>query len=69
MAPGIQLEGALTNVAAFGAFVDVGVHQVGLVHISELWDRFLKDPREVMKTGDVARVRVKDGDAPASASR
>ena len=60
--PGMQLEGVVTNVAAFGAFVDVGVHQDGLVHISELSDRFVKDPREVVKAGDVVRVRVKDVD-------
>jgi uncharacterized protein len=57
--PGLQLEGVATNVAAFGAFVDVGVHQDGLVHISELADRFVRDPREVVKAGDVVRVRVK----------
>jgi uncharacterized protein len=60
---GMQLEGTVTNVAAFGAFVDVGVHQDGLVHISELADRFVKDPREVVKVGDVVRVRVKEVDA------
>jgi uncharacterized protein len=60
--PGMQLEGVVTNVAAFGAFVDVGVHQDGLVHISELADRFVKDPREVVKAGDVVRVRVKEVD-------
>jgi uncharacterized protein len=60
--PGMQLEGTVTNVAAFGAFVDVGVHQDGLVHISELADRFVKDPREVVKVGDVVRVRVKEVD-------
>ena len=60
--PGMQLEGVVTNVAAFGAFVDVGVHQDGLVHISELADRFVKDPREVVKAGDVIKVRVKDVD-------
>lgn len=59
---GMQLEGTVTNVAAFGAFVDVGVHQDGLVHISELADRFVKDPREVVKVGDVVRVRVKEVD-------
>jgi uncharacterized protein len=59
---GMQLEGVVTNVAAFGAFVDVGVHQDGLVHISELSDRFVKDPREVVKAGDVVKVRVKDVD-------
>ena len=58
----MQLEGVVTNVAAFGAFVDVGVHQDGLVHISELSDRFVKDPREVVKAGDVVKVRVKDVD-------
>ncbi|MFA5949392.1 MAG: Tex family protein [Hyphomicrobium sp.] len=60
---GMQLEGTVTNVAAFGAFVDVGVHQDGLVHVSELADRFVKDPREVVKVGDVVRVRVKEVDA------
>ena len=60
--PGMQLEGTVTNVAAFGAFVDVGVHQDGLVHISELADRFVKDPREVVKVGDVVKVRVKEVD-------
>jgi protein Tex len=60
--PGMQLEGTVTNVTAFGAFVDVGVHQDGLVHISELSDRFVKDPREVVKAGDVVGVRVKEID-------
>jgi protein Tex len=60
---GMQLEGVVTNVTAFGAFVDVGVHQDGLVHISEMADRFVKDPREVVKAGDVVKVRVKDVDA------
>ena len=60
---GMQLEGVVTNVAAFGAFVDVGVHQDGLVHISELSDTFVKDPREVVKAGDVVKVRVKEIDA------
>jgi uncharacterized protein len=59
---GMQLEGVVTNVTAFGAFVDVGVHQDGLVHISEMADRFVKDPREVVKAGDVVKVRVKDVD-------
>lgn len=62
LTPGMQLEGVVTNVAAFGAFVDVGVHQDGLVHISELSDRFVKDPREVVKAGDVVKVRVKEVD-------
>ena len=61
--PGMQLEGVVTNVTAFGAFVDLGVHQDGLVHISELSDRFVKDPREVVKAGDVVKVRVKSIDA------
>ena len=60
--PGMELEGVVTNVAAFGAFVDVGVHQDGLVHISELSDRFVKDPREIVKAGDVVKVRVKEVD-------
>ncbi len=56
--PGMVLEGAVTNVAAFGAFVDVGVHQDGLVHISALANRYVSDPREVVKPGDVVRVKV-----------
>ncbi|NOU07830.1 MAG: RNA-binding transcriptional accessory protein, partial [Hyphomicrobiaceae bacterium] len=60
--PNMSLEGVVTNVTAFGAFVDIGVHQDGLVHISELADTFVKDPREVVKTGDVVRVRVKEVD-------
>lgn len=56
--PGMSLEGTVTNVAAFGAFVDIGVHQDGLVHVSQLADRFVKDPHEVVKAGDVVRVRV-----------
>jgi uncharacterized protein len=60
---GMMLEGVVTNVTAFGAFVDIGVHQDGLVHVSELADRFVKDPREVVKAGDVVKVRVKDVDA------
>ena len=67
--PGMQLEGVVTNVTAFGAFVDVGVHQDGLVHISELSDRFVKDPREVVKAGDVVKVRVKEVDVGAQAHR
>jgi len=55
---GMVLEGVVTNVTAFGAFVDVGVHQDGLVHISELSDRFVRDPSEVVKTGDRLKVRV-----------
>ncbi|MFV0382537.1 Tex family protein [Paracoccus sp. (in: a-proteobacteria)] len=62
--PGMSLEGTVTNVAAFGAFVDIGVHQDGLVHISQLADRFVKDPNEVVKVGDVVRVRVTEVDVP-----
>ena len=60
--PGMILEGVVTNVAAFGAFVDVGVHQDGLVHVSALSDTFVKDPREVVKSGDVVKVRVVEVD-------
>jgi len=60
--PGMVLEGTVTNVAAFGAFVDIGVHQDGLVHVSQLADRFVKDPHEVVKPGDVVRVRVLEVD-------
>ncbi|GMR22447.1 MAG: hypothetical protein BMS9Abin37_0798 [Acidobacteriota bacterium] len=59
---GMQLEGVVTNVTAFGAFVDVGVHQDGLVHVSQLADRFVKDPKEVVKVGDKLSVRVLDVD-------
>ncbi|MDE3177352.1 MAG: RNA-binding transcriptional accessory protein [Pseudomonadota bacterium] len=61
--PGMRLEGTVTNVAAFGAFVDIGVHQDGLVHVSQLADRFVKDPRDVVKAGDVVKVRVVEVDA------
>lgn len=61
--PGQRLEGVVTNVTAFGAFVDIGVHQDGLVHISELADTFVKDPHAVVHTGQVVRVTVKDVDA------
>ena len=61
---GMQLEGVVSNVAAFGAFVDIGVHQDGLVHVSELSDRFVKDPREIVKVGQVVKVRVLDVDVP-----
>lgn len=59
---GMLLEGVVTNVANFGAFVDIGVHQDGLVHISQLTDKFVKDPREVVRTGDVVKVRVEEVD-------
>jgi uncharacterized protein len=60
--PGMILEGAVTNVANFGAFVDIGVHQDGLVHISALSDKFVKDPRTVVKAGDVVKVKVLEVD-------
>lgn len=60
--PGMILEGAVTNVAAFGAFVDIGVHQDGLVHISAMSKTFIKDPREVVKPGDIVRVKVLEVD-------
>ncbi len=63
LVPGMLLEGTVTNVAAFGAFVDIGVHQDGLVHVSQLADRFIKDPHEVVKAGDVVKVRVVEVDA------
>src|SRR2546429_9478133 len=56
--PGMILEGTVTNVAAFGAFVDIGVHQDGLVHISAMSKSFIKDPREVVKPGDIVKVKV-----------
>ncbi|MFE4518999.1 Tex family protein [Kitasatospora sp. NPDC056783] len=61
---GMVLEGVVTNVAAFGAFVDVGVHQDGLVHVSALSRNFVKDPREVVKPGDIVKVRVLTVDVP-----
>ncbi|ENM5812605.1 RNA-binding transcriptional accessory protein [Vibrio mimicus] len=59
---GMVLEGVVSNVANFGAFVDIGVHQDGLVHISALTDRFISDPREVVKAGDIVRVKVMEVD-------
>jgi uncharacterized protein len=56
------LEGVVTNVTAFGAFVDIGVHQDGLVHISMMSNKFVKDPREVVKAGDVVKVKVLEVD-------
>ena len=64
LVPGMVLEGQVTNVAAFGAFVDVGVHQDGLVHVSALSRTYVKDPREVVKPGDIVRVKVLDIDVP-----
>ncbi|WP_158175081.1 Tex family protein [Grimontia hollisae] len=60
--PGMVLEGVITNVTNFGAFVDVGVHQDGLVHISALSDKFISDPRDVVKAGDVVKVKVMEVD-------
>nr|WP_206443256.1 Tex family protein [Candidatus Protofrankia californiensis] len=62
LTPGMVLEGVVTNVAAFGAFVDVGVHQDGLVHVSAMSRNFVSDPREVVKPGDIVRVKVLDVD-------
>jgi uncharacterized protein len=62
LTPGMLLEGVVTNVANFGAFVDIGVHQDGLVHVSALADRFVKDPREVVKPGDIVKVKVLEVD-------
>ncbi|SPE63994.1 hypothetical protein SNS2_5319 [Streptomyces netropsis] len=64
LTPGMLLEGVVTNVAAFGAFVDVGVHQDGLVHVSAMSKTFVKDPRDVVKPGDIVRVKVMDVDIP-----
>ncbi len=64
LVPGMILEGSVTNVANFGAFVDIGVHQDGLVHISALSDQFVKDPREVVKAGDIVKVKVMEVDLP-----
>lgn len=62
--PGMILEGVVSNVAAFGAFVDIGVHQDGLVHISALANRYVSDPRDVVKAGDVVKVKVIEVDIP-----
>ncbi|RYY82136.1 MAG: S1 RNA-binding domain-containing protein, partial [Comamonadaceae bacterium] len=61
--PGMELEGTVSNVAAFGAFVDLGVHQDGLVHVSQLSHKFVTDAREVVKTGDIVKVKVLEVDA------
>ena len=60
--PDMILEGVVTNVAAFGAFVDIGVHQDGLVHVSALANRFVKDPHEIVKPGQIVKVKVLDVD-------
>ena len=63
--PGMVLEGVVSNVTRFGAFVDIGVHQDGLVHISELSNRYIKDPSEAVKTGQIVKVKVLAVDAKA----
>ena len=62
--PGMVLEGTVTNVTNFGAFVDIGVHQDGLVHISALANRYIKDPHEVVKAGDIVQIKVMEVDIP-----
>ena len=61
---GMVLEGTVSNVAQFGAFVDLGVHQDGLVHVSQLANKFVNDAREVVKTGDIVKVKVLEVDLP-----
>ncbi|HEX5805014.1 MAG TPA: S1 RNA-binding domain-containing protein, partial [Macromonas sp.] len=60
--PGMILEGTVSNVAQFGAFIDLGVHQDGLVHVSQLANKFVNDAREVVKTGDIVKVKVVEVD-------
>ena len=60
--PGMKLEGIVTNITKFGAFVDIGVHQDGLVHISELSNHYVKDPRDVVKAGQIVKVQVLNAD-------
>jgi uncharacterized protein len=62
--PGMRLEGVITNITNFGAFVDIGVHQDGLVHISMMANQFVKDPHTIVKTGDVVKVKVMEVDIP-----
>jgi protein Tex len=62
LSPGMVLPGIVTNVTRFGAFVDVGVHQDGLVHVSQMADRFVRDPAEVVRTGQHVRARVLEVD-------
>jgi uncharacterized protein len=62
--PGMVLEGVITNVTHFGAFVDIGVHQDGLIHISQLANTFVKDPNEVVAVGDLVKVKVLEIDIP-----
>lgn len=66
--PGMELTGTVRNVIDFGAFVDLGVHQDGLVHVSQISDKFIKHPREVLKVGDIVRVKVLNVDTARSAS-
>jgi uncharacterized protein len=58
LTPGMKLPGIVTNLTAFGAFVDIGVHQDGLVHISEMGEKFVSDPRRIVKVGQLVKVRV-----------
>ena len=67
--PGMQLEGVVTNVTRFGAFIDIGVHQDGLVHMSELANRYVKDASEVVKVGQIVKVQVLNADAEGEADR
>jgi uncharacterized protein len=62
LSPGMVLEGVVTNVAAFGAFIDIGVHQDGLVHVSAMSTKFIKDPHEVVKAGQIVKVKVLEVD-------
>jgi uncharacterized protein len=62
LTPGMVLEGVVTNVAAFGAFIDIGVHQDGLVHVSAMSTKFIKDPHEVVKAGQIVKVKVLEVD-------
>ncbi|MFT9057577.1 MAG: S1 RNA-binding domain-containing protein, partial [Ethanoligenens sp.] len=62
--PGMELYGTVRNVIDFGAFVDIGVHQDGLVHISQICDRFIRHPSEVLNVGDVIKVRILEIDQP-----
>ena len=64
LTPGMTLEGTVTNVTNFGAFVDIGVHQDGLVHVSQLADRFVEDPKTVVKVGQIVKVRVLEVNEP-----
>ena len=65
--PGMELKGTVRNVIDFGAFVDIGVHQDGLVHVSQISDKFIKNPRDALKVGDVVQVKVLSVDTAKSA--